>query len=329
METNIKISILIPVYKAEQYIERCVASIISQSITEEIEVIIVNDCTPDASMKVLSETLKSYPVKPSFTIKIINHDKNRGQAAARNTALENATGIYTLFIDSDDYIDTDMVAHMYIKAIETDADIVMVDLIKEYNDRTDFIKAPYHKDKGTTISHFIRGESIYLCNKLIRKSLYDKNKLSFREGHNMSEDYTIMIPLSFAANRIEYVPDTYYHYIQYNTSATTKRRITQNEINGWLYSVERAENYIKENRIQGYELDIIYRKLIVRYWCMKSTTGIEREKYSKLYPEINAHSIYLTKQFGGKRNKLLFYLVAKGYINSFNLLSKFNIIKLI
>ena len=319
MKTNIKISILIPVYKVEKFIEQCITSILFQNIKEEIEVIIVNDCTPDSSIEVLENTLKSNPPRANYTIKIINHERNRGQAAARNTALKNATGIYTLFIDSDDYIDTDMLDLMYTKALETDADIVMVDLIKEYTDKSELIKAPYYKNKAITLSHFIRGESIYLCNKLIRKSLYDKNNLFFREGYNMSEDYAIMIPLSFSANKIEHVANTYYHYIQYNTLATTKKVITQHEIDGWLYSVNCLTNFIINNHINGYDLDILYRKLIVKYWCMLNSRKKSQKSYANLYPEIRAKRKELLSMIMGRQEKIKYFLVANGYAKLFNL----------
>lgn len=314
-----EISILVPIYKVENYIEKCIISLINQTIEEEVEIVFVNDCTPDRSIEILQKTIKNNPPRKNFSIEIINHEKNRGQAAARNTALNHARGKYTLFIDSDDYIDSDMIEKMYKKAIESSAPIIMVDLIKEYKDHNFIVKAPFYKDKSNIISSFIRGESIYLCNKLILKSLYIENKLSFREGYNMSEDYAMMIPLSFNASKIEYVPNTYYHYIQYNTDATTKRQTTEQEIISWLYSVEYMENYLKKNHITGFEKDILHRKLIVKYWCMLYADKKKQKKYVKLYPEINSNLNILLRKFKGKHLRINFYLVAKGYDLLFNL----------
>ena len=314
-----EISILVPVYKVENYIERCIISLINQTIEENVEIIFVNDCTPDRSIEVLHNTIINNPPKRNFNIEIIHHQKNRGQAAARNTALNHAKGKYTLFIDSDDYIDTDMVEKMYKKAIESSASIVMVDLIKEYKDYNVLIKAPFNENKKYILSSFIRGESIYLCNKLILKSLYTDNKLSFREGYNMSEDYAIMIPLSFNADKIEYVSETYYHYIQYNEEATTKKKITQQDIDGWLYSVVCLNTFFQNRDYTQYKSDIIFRLAIVKYWCILYADKKERKKYYKLYPEINDNLDVLLLQLNGKHAKIKFYLVVKGYRYLFEL----------
>lgn len=314
-----EISILVPIYKVENYIEKCIISLINQTIKENVEIIFVNDCTPDRSIKILQETIKNNPPKSNFSIEIIHHKINRGQAAARNTALNHAKGKYTLFIDSDDYIDTDMVEKMYNKAIESSASIVMVDLIKEYKNHNVLIKAPFDENKNNILSSFIRGESIYLCNKLILKSLYINHNLSFREGYNMSEDYAIMIPLSFNANKIEYVSDTYYHYIQYNEEATTKKKITKQDIDGWLYSVECLKVFFQDKDYKRYKSDIIFRLAIVKYWCILYADKKERKKYLKLYPILNENLDILLSQLNGKHAKIKFYLIVKGYSYLFNL----------
>lgn len=318
--TNPIVSILIPIYKVEKHIEQCVLSILHQTINEDVEIIFVNDCTPDNSIEVLNDTLKNNPPKSNFHIEIIEHDKNRGQSAARNTALNHAKGTYIIFIDSDDYIDSKMIEKMYHKAIKSSASIVMVDLIKEYKGYQSFIKAPYNKNKHIILSSLIRGESIYMCNKLILRALFTDNRLTFKEGYNISEDYAIIIPLCFHANKIEYVPEVYYHYIQYNESATTKRDYTQQDIDSIIYSTEILLNFIAKHKISGFEKDIMFRQLITRSWCMTYSTGEKRKQYACLYPEINKHAFKLIKLSKGKQAKILLYFVAKGYVKVFSFL---------
>lgn len=315
-----KISILIPVYNVEKYIKRCIESVINQTFLETYEIIIVNDCSTDSSINILKKTVNETLLNSNIQIKIVNHSINRGQSAARNTALNEAVGIYTIFIDSDDYIDSNMLEEMYDKAIETNSDIVLSDIIKEYPYKSILIKSPYYKDKNQIIGKFIRGESIYLCNKLIKRSLYSDNNLYFKEGYDMSEDYTMMIPLSLAAKKIEYISKPFYHYIQYNTSATTKK-ITKKEITGWLYSVEHIQRYLQNDHMNIFELDLMYRKLIIRYWCMLHTKDEDQKLYSQLYPEIDSHTNKILKQLPLK-NKIILYTVCKKYVNSFNLLIK-------
>ena len=316
-----QISILIPIYNVEKHIEKCIYSLLNQTIKEQIEIIFVNDCTPDKSIDILKSIVRKNPPRPNITTQILHHEKNRGQAVARLTALNHAKGEYIIYIDSDDYIDNDMIEKMYKRAKETDADITMVDVYKEFENNKLIVKSPYSCNKNDIIAAFIRGTSIYLCNKLIKKDLFINFSNYFKEGYNMSEDYAIMIPLSFEANKIEYVPNTYYHYIQYNSEATTKRRITQREINSWLYSVKCMESYINCNNLKGFEKDVLYRKLIVKYWCISNTRKKEQKYYSSIYPELDNNYKCVIEKITGRKNKLLFYFVLKGHINLFNIYS--------
>ena len=129
MNTNrIKVSVCIPVYKVEKYIEKCARTLFEQTMTDGIEFIFVNDCTPDKSIDVLEKVLEEYPHRKAQT-RIIHHEKNRGPVAARNTAIKNASGNYIICCDSDDWIDLELYETMYRKALETDADVVCCSMI--------------------------------------------------------------------------------------------------------------------------------------------------------------------------------------------------------
>ena len=106
MGQDIKVSILVPFFKVEQYVGRCVESLFTQTY-KNIEYIFVNDCSPDNSMEVINEKIAEYDM--ASKCKIIVHEKNQGISVSRNDCLDNMTGDYFLFIDSDDYIDKDMV----------------------------------------------------------------------------------------------------------------------------------------------------------------------------------------------------------------------------
>ena len=121
-----KISVLIPVYNVEKYVERCITSVLNQTMQEGVEVIIVNDCTPDRSMEIIRETLCVHLKKNGMTVRIVEHKINRGSAAVRNTAMDYATGDYIIHIDSDDYVEPDLLEKMYSKAVERGSDIVII-----------------------------------------------------------------------------------------------------------------------------------------------------------------------------------------------------------
>ena len=135
----------------------------------------------------------------------------------------------------------------------------------------------------------------------------------------MSEDYSIIIPISYSANKIEYVSNSYYHYIQYNSNAITKRKITQREINGWLHSIKCLFAFFQDKDMSLYKLDIMHRLITIKYWCMLYAPKHEQYKYLNLFPEINEHLSELLKQINGKQSKIKYYLVAKGYKTCFNL----------
>ena len=102
-ELNPKVSILVPVYGVEKYIERCARSLFEQTY-KNIEFIFINDCTKDNSIKVLEDTLKDYSTIGENVI-IVEHEYNKGLAGARNTGVSNASGEFILWVDSDDSID--------------------------------------------------------------------------------------------------------------------------------------------------------------------------------------------------------------------------------
>ena len=123
---NKMVSVCIPVYGVEKYIERCARSLFEQTMTDGIEFIFVNDCTNDRSIEILEQILSEYPQRKN-QVKIIHHDTNQGLTGARNTALKYAQGEYIIHCDSDDWVDIKMYENMYNKAIETDADMVYCD----------------------------------------------------------------------------------------------------------------------------------------------------------------------------------------------------------
>lgn len=125
----VKVSIIIPVFKVRNFIERCVCSLFEQTLTD-IEYIFVDDASPDDSLDILKACLERYP--DVRQVKIIGHEKNRGLTAARNTGLRYATGEYIAHCDSDDYADRSMYQKLYDKASETNADLVFCDFYFKY-----------------------------------------------------------------------------------------------------------------------------------------------------------------------------------------------------
>lgn len=118
-----KVSILVPVYGVEKYIERCARSLFEQTY-DNIEYIFVDDCTKDRSIEILQKVLEDYPNRKN-QVKILHHDKNRGLSAARNTALDASTGDYLMHVDSDDYLRKDAVLLLAEKITTASSQVII------------------------------------------------------------------------------------------------------------------------------------------------------------------------------------------------------------
>ena len=119
---QIKITVSIPVYNVEKYIDRCLRSVLDQDFSESYEVLVVDDCGCDRSIEIIESILKEHP--KGNLVRIIHHEKNKGLGPSRNTAIDNARGQYIFFLDSDDWVSHDCLSVLYEKATETNADAV-------------------------------------------------------------------------------------------------------------------------------------------------------------------------------------------------------------
>ena len=212
------VSILIPIYHVEGYICRCAVSLFSQTYSN-LEFVFVDDSSPDTSIILLEDILKSRPV-PQANVKIIHHDRNRGLAAARNTAIENATGEFIVHVDSDDWIESDAIEQLVLKQIETGADIVSCNSIAHYSDHTELMIEPeyispsemVHRTVEMTLDHVI-------WRRLIRASLYRDNGVRCVEGVNIGEDHHTLPILAYYAKSIAKVDKALWHYNCENVSS--------------------------------------------------------------------------------------------------------------
>lgn len=197
----IKISLLIPIYMVEKYIEKCLQSVFEQTYLN-IEYVFINDCTQDKSMDILKNIILKYPHRKE-QIKIINNTKNEGIAKARNQCLKHATGDYILFIDSDDWIEKNMVEIMANKAKETNADIIGCGYYEEYSNNRIPFKQTYPSDhlnamKAITLLT-IKG---VLWKLLVKKRLYTDNNIQFVPDIQIGEDYIVCCKLFFYSKNI-------------------------------------------------------------------------------------------------------------------------------
>lgn len=280
-----KVSVIVPVYNVEKYIERCARSLMEQTL-DDIEYIFVDDCTPDHSMDILEKVLMEYPERRMHT-KIIHHKKNAGSATVRNTGLNNATGDYVIHCDSDDWVDKNMYEMMYLKAKETDADIVTTDYYEEHLKRSIIRKQAYPNNPIDCIRKMLSGDlHCGIWNKLVKREIYRKNDIHFPDGINMWEDVLTTIPLFYHALKIVYLPEAYYHYVQYNADSYTKC-MKESSLQNLIIAVKSLESFLEVNNLHELKTELLYMKLTVKMNLLLNSTGLKQKEWNALYPEAN------------------------------------------
>jgi len=219
-DTQYLVSICVPIYGVEKYIERCAISLFEQTYPN-IEYIFVNDCTPDCSIEILKSVIEKYPNRKPC-VRIITHKKNRGLGAARNTAVDAAKGEFLMHVDSDDWIDKDCIRLCVEKQKTTNADIVSTDILRVKKNKTIVNHIPENfitKEFIIAIIKHIIPNNIW--GRLIRTSLYKDNNIMVEGGVNMSEDLNVMPRLAYFARKIATVSIPMYFYECRNQNSYT------------------------------------------------------------------------------------------------------------
>lgn len=205
------VSIIIPVYGVEKYIERCANSLFTQTYSN-IEYVFVNDCTPDRSIERLNEVLKKNPARKA-SVNVVENITNCGLAAVRNIGVKHCHGQFLMHVDSDDWLDVDVVEKCVKKQIETDADIIAFDRNIYLRDGIRKVSAREANTKEEFLVQMLRRErEISIWGMLIRTSLYKEHQIACVEGINMSEDFQTSPRLVYYANRISILHGVAYNY---------------------------------------------------------------------------------------------------------------------
>lgn len=284
MKKGIKVSVLVPFYNVEHYVGRCVESLLTQTY-QNIEYIFVNDCTPDNSMEVINKYIRKYSAADKC--KMIVHERNMGISASRNDCLDNMTGDYFLFVDSDDYIDSDMVELLVEAAVKEDADISGCGYIEEYDDHSVKITQKYTNDydemlKAITVLK-LKG---VMWKLLIRRNIIEDNHIRFMPEKNMVDDYLFCCQVFYYSRRFAGVDKCMYHYIQFNPNNYSQR--TFYNINHQAEAIKETEKFYKEKGVYNkVEKELYIRKFIAKKPLLLDKKCNDVKKWRELFPESN------------------------------------------
>jgi glycosyltransferase involved in cell wall biosynthesis len=220
------LSVVIPVFKAERFVERCVRSLFSQDF-DDVEFIIVDDCSPDRSIEVIKNTLEDFPNRKPF-VKFIHHSTNKGAFCTKHEGIARSQGKYVYVPDSDDWIEPETFRKYIDAAEQSGADIVYANHYVDYKQSAKPIKNPdidvrfaTNKDEVMadifTVKIF---QGMCLWINLFKKSLFDRTGIEIPDKKVIDDVYMVPI-LYYYAQKVHYADFYAYHYIKYNPISLT------------------------------------------------------------------------------------------------------------
>lgn len=308
-----KLSVIVPIFGVEKYIDRCVDSLFDQKL-DSIEYIFIDDCTLDNSIKLLETKITQFTQRfeyMNWAVRIERMPTNSGVAAVRKYGVDIAQGDFVIHCDSDDWIHPDMYKVMYDEAINETADVVICDF-----NVTDGLKilrnihgcSSLHKDVFIE-QILLQKDSWSLCNKMFKRMLYYKTSICFPVG-DMGEDFVLTIQLLLNSNKFTYVPQAFYNYF-FNTNSITKVRLEEKKMTNFRINKENSD--IIYRILGSYGLEERYSKAIVsNKWYIKKqllNTDFDKAK-RKLWKETykEANSKILTNPHITLKDKVKFIL---------------------
>ena len=289
-----KVSVLVPVFRVEKYIERCARSLFEQTY-QNIEFVFVNDCTDDQSIVILQRVIGDYPDRIG-SVKIINHDTNRGVAAARNTLLDNATGDFVSWVDSDDWLELDAIELLMLKQQQTNSDVVSGNIHMHYNDCVKDLEEKEYPDKDQILLQQLKDVwtmDAFIWGRIYRKSLYEDHHIRCKAGVNYAEDRYQVVRLSYFADSFAAIDAFVYNYEKRNETSIT----VQQKENMYVYlrnQYQHLQNWIgirdffSDKERPYYQLAVTNTSYLMRMnldWALKYKTKEDFSDIVKLIDE--------------------------------------------
>ncbi len=295
----IKVSIIVPFYNVENYIEKCLQSLVNQTL-KDIEILLVNDGSQDKSEAIAKQFVEKYPNKIVYLTK-----ENGGLSDARNYAIPYAKGEYIAFLDSDDYVETNMYEEMYHKAKQEDLDYVECDFLWEYPDKTLESKGKQYSNKKEMFLY----TRVVAWNKLIKREIIQNNHLEFPKGYRY-EDVEFFYKLLPFIHHYGIVQKPFIHYVQRENSISNVQNTRTKEmidVLGHVITYYKTNNLFEEYKE---EIEYTYARYILCSSMLRMVM-IENKKERKEIIQFAWES--LNTQFPNWKKNL--YLKDKGLKN--------------
>ena len=310
----IKVSIIIPVYNAEKYLDKCIRSCLNQTL-KEIEIILIDDHSTDHSAAIL----KDYEQKHPEIIRTIFCLKNGRQGTARNMGIECAAGEYLAFVDADDWIEPDMCEVLYKAAEDNNADMAGANIFRDKNGNSELNCYKYRTTELGANNKEAVGKYSYYCglfwSRIYRKDMIINNNIRFLEGVSYEDSYFNYLTALYA-NRVVKVENAFYHY--YVSPSSTSRKRNDNTQYDKLYVIQKTFDECKQRGLYSeYKEEIEFKyfymleRSIVPYMVLfdRPTPKVFREISSMV--KNNTPKYYKSRYYRllGKKKQILLCMV--------------------
>ena len=300
-----KISIIVPIYNVENYIEKCIKSVLRQTY-RNFELLLVNDGSPDNS-KMICEKYQMIDSR----VKLLNK-KNGGLSDARNYGIQNATGEYLMFLDGDDFWGDKSALEKLVNRITiTNVDVLNFSYVKYYEEEKK--KVPYfynipnmplnHEEKEQQVNYIMKN-SLYIasaCNKLLKKELFESGELYFEKGI-FSEDIEWCMRVLMKAESFDFVCENFYYYRQREGSIT--HSIKQQNCVDLKNSIIKCINLVEDNKFDKM-LNYYIAYQYATFFIIQAQAEVRQ---TELIDELCEYK-WILKYYGNNRKvRILYYL---------------------
>ena len=302
-----KVSILVPVFNAGQYFEKCLRSLFGQTYVN-LEFIFIDDCSSDNSATIFENTAKDFESR-SNSIVYIRHSENQGVAASRNEAIERATGDFICFVDADDYIEQDYVATLMAAQNIDNRDMVWCDAVMHTDEGNHLLTEPLYKDRQTMINTYCcltANYTMVLWRRLIRRSLFTTHNIHCATGFNYAEDKVLLSQVAYYTERFGKVDKPLYHYNRMNTSSLVAQRNRQFNADIFrqeVHNIETIEEFFSSKESNYYESCATAKLHYLKEHLDQALQTSSREGFRIAVGHINASNPAFWSTIGWNRGK--------------------------
>ena len=280
-----KVSVIIPVYNVEQYMERCANCLFGQTLSD-LEYIFIDDCSPDHSIEKMFEVLEQYPHRKQ-QVKVIRNEHNLKQAGSRTVGMQAATGDYMIHCDPDDWVELDMYQSLLDVALDTGSDVTMCDFYREGADWKRVFKMQHITNPHEYINMSRQATMNWsLWNKLIRSSLIREHEIYPFHGVNYMEDVGVCVRVLYFANHISFVNQPLYHYNLANSGSICNNKDFSSNIAQGKACIENLQSFFAEKPVSFDDFLNTYKLIIKNEYLMMSPK--DYKAWRSTFPELKS-----------------------------------------